>query len=106
MAGGAFRLSLLIRGRSTSMDPMAEDTTMNHWYMTERIAQERHADFQREVDVPTLLTSLEDLPNPNPGPIDRLIRSVDRIRAWIAGTVDRHVGGTGTRPLSGVGDPR
>ena len=79
------------------MDPMAEDTTMNHWYMTERIAQERHADFQREADVPTLLTSLEDLPDPNPGPIDRLIRTVDHLKGRLASALHRPIGGAHSR---------
>ena len=70
---------------------------MNHWYMTERIAQERHADFQREVDVPTLLTSLEDIEDPNPGPIERLARAVGRLRVRLAGILHRPVGGAHSR---------
>ena len=66
---------------------------MNHWYMTERIAQERHADFQRETDVPSLLTSLEDIHDPNPGPIERLARSVDRIKSRLTVAVERRVHG-------------
>ena len=69
---------------------------MNNWYTTERIAQERHADFQRETDVVTLLTSLEDVADPSPGLIDRLVRSIQRVRTrLIVGS--RHGG------LSGAG---
>jgi PIN domain nuclease of toxin-antitoxin system len=74
---------------------------MNHWYMTERVAQERHADFQREVEVPTLLTSLEDLPDPHPGPIDRLLSTIARARAGLLAGIDRRLGGD--HDLSGVG---
>ena len=74
---------------------------MNHWYMTERIAQERHADFQREVDVPTLLTSLEDLPDPNPGPIDRMLSAIGHAKARLLNGIDRRHGGH--HGLSGVG---
>ena len=66
---------------------------MNHWYMTERIAQERHADFHREAGVPSLLTSLEDIEDLNPGPIARLARSVDRIKSRLAVAVQRRVHG-------------
>ena len=83
------------------MDPMAEDTTMNNWYATERIAQERHADFQREADVVSLLTSLEDVPDPNPGPIDRLLTTIDHARARLTAGIDRRLGGH--HGLSGVG---
>jgi hypothetical protein len=81
---------------------LAEDTTMNNWYATERIAHERHADFQREADVISLLTSLEDIADPKPGPIDRLFRSVDRLKARLTGVLDRRVGRTGHRGMSGV----
>ena len=74
---------------------------MNHWYVTERIAQERHADFQREVDVPTLLTSLEDLPDPNPGPIDRLLSAIGHAKTRLVRGIDRRLGGH--RGLSGAG---
>ncbi len=74
---------------------------MNHWYTTERMAHERMADFQREVDGPSLLTSLEDLPNPNPGPIDRLLAAVDRLKVRLTGRLERRMGG---HPgLSGAG---
>jgi len=66
---------------------------MNNWYTTERMAQERHADFQREADVVSLLTSLEDVEDPNPGPIERLARSVDRIKSRLAVAVERRVHG-------------
>lgn len=97
MSRCGFKLSLLIRGRSTSMDPLAEDTTMNNWYTTERMAQERHADFQREADVVTLLTSLEDIADPNPGPIDRMARAVDRLKVRLAGALHRPIRGAHSR---------
>ena len=70
---------------------------MNHWYTTERIAQERHADFQREADVRTLLTSLEDIEDPNPGSIERLARAVGRLKVRLAGTLHRPVDGAHSR---------
>jgi hypothetical protein len=100
MSAGAFRASLVSQGRSIAdrLDAR-EDETMNHWYMTERIAQERHADFQREVDVPTLLTSLEDVGDPQHGPVDRLVRSVNGLKGRLAGGLDRRL----HHGLSGVG---
>ena len=59
--------NLLVGGRSNPIDPKTEDTTMNNWYATDRIAKQRRADFQREADVESLLTSLEDLGEPDPG---------------------------------------
>lgn len=74
---------------------------MNNWYATERLAQERHADFQREAHIVSLLTSLEDVPDPNPGPIDRLFSAIDRAKAHLTAGVDRRRGGH--HGLSGVG---
>ena len=79
------------------MDPPAEDTTMNNWYAMERMAQERHADFQREAEGATLLTSLEDLPNANPGPIDRVLHAVDALKARVAGALHRPIDGAQSR---------
>jgi hypothetical protein len=79
------------------MDPLAEDTTMNNWYAVERMAQERHADFQREAEGATLLTSLEDLPNTNPGPIDRLLHAVGGLKVRLAGALHRPIGGAQSR---------
>lgn len=79
------------------MDPQTEETTMNNWYTTERMAQERHADFRREADVVTLLTSLEDIADPNPGPVDRLLRAVDRVKLRLAGALHRPIGGAHSR---------
>ena len=76
---------------------------MNNWYATDQIAKQRREDFQREADVESLLTSLHDLGEPSPGPIDRLFRSFDRIKAQLTGGLERRLSGLRHGGLSDAG---